>query len=1350
MKLFLDWKVRIAFGIAVMALLLMGTVAYRSIVISETSDGWVMHSHEVLGNLNALLLSMESAQSSSRGFVLTGSESYLSPYAESVSNMRQEEASVRSLTVDNPHQQARLPRIENLSAEEIEFSRKLIALRRTVGFEPAADAVRSGRGQQIVTEFQSAVRVMKEEEMRLLELREADAKKRAAQTKDFLIFGMILAVSVTAGAGWSVRRDSLARKLAEEMQRDGEDRFRDLANNISQLAWMADEKGSIFWYNRRWFDYFGATADEVGRRGWAETVHHPEHIQRVLEEFNRCIATGEIWEDTFPLRGADGVYHNFLSRAVPIRDSEGKVLRWFGTNTDISELENSERHLAGLEDRYRGLLEAAPDAMVVVSQNGEIVLLNLQAEKHFGYRRDELIGQEVTNIIPEGFAERLIADGTRTAAEALAQQIGTGIELNGRRKDGSEFPIEIMLSPLESTEGILVTAAIRDITVRRNADKHLIQMESRYRGLLEAAPDGMVVVNERGEIVLLNAQAEKHFGYRRDELIGQKVTNIIPEGFAERLIADGTRTAAEALAQQIGTGIELNGRRKDGSEFPIEIMLSPLDSSEGILVTAAIRDITVRNDADKHLVQMESRYRGLLEAAPDGMVVVNERGEIVLLNAQAEKHFGYRRDELIGQEVTNIIPEGFAERLIADGTRTAAEALAQQIGTGIELNGRRKDGSEFPIEIMLSPLDSAEGILVTAAIRDITVRKDAEKHLAQMEARYRGLLEAAPDGMVVVNQRGEIVLLNARAEKQFRYWRDELLGQRVKSIIPEGFAERLIADGTRTAAEALAQQIGTGIELIGQRKDGSEFPIEIMLSPLDSAEGILVTAAIRDITVRKDAEKHLAQMEGRYRGLLEAAPDGMVVVNQGGEIVLLNAQAEKHFGYRRDELIGQQVTNIIPEGFAERLIADGTRTAAEALAQQIGTGIELNGRRKDGSEFPIEIMLSPLESAEGILVTAAIRDITVRKDADKHLIQMESRYRGLLEAAPDGMVVVNQRGEIVLLNAQSEKQFGYLRNELIGRKVKSIIPEGFAERLIADGTRTAAEALAQHIGTGIELYGLRKDGSEFPIEIMLSPLESAEGILVTAAIRDITTRKEAEAHLVQNVKELNRSNEELEQFAYVASHDLQEPLRMVASYTQLLSRRYKGKLDSDADDFIAFAVDGANRMQRLIQDLLTFSRVGKKGQDLLDISSDDALQQAILNLRGAIEDSGAIVTHGPMPEVKANEIQLTQLFQNLVGNAIKYQGPGTPHIHISAVKNGSPKWIFSVQDDGLGIDPQFFERIFGMFQRLHKRDEFAGTGMGLAICKKIVERHGGTISVDSTPGKGSTFHFTLAESERKS
>ena len=1001
----------------------------------------------------------------------------------------------------------------------------------------------------------------------------------------------------------------------------------------------------------------------------------------------------------------------------------------------------AEQALQEGERRYRTLVNGVKDyAILMLGPLGEIRSWNPGAERMSGCRFEDIAGRNFSRFFPpEDVASGKPQEMLRiAAANGEYEEQGTRI-----RNDGTRFQVRTSYAASHDPAGILRGFSVisRDLTESTESGV-------KYRGLMEAAPDAMVVVNQGGEIVLLNLQAEKQFGYRRDELLGQKVTNIIPEGFAERLIADDLRSSEDALAQQIGTGIELNALRKDGTEFPIEIMLSPLRSPEGTLVTAAIRDISVRKAAEKVLAQMEGKYRGLMEAAPDAMVVVNQDGEIVLLNLQAEKQFGYRRDELLGQKVINIIPEGFAERLIADDLRSSEDALAQQIGTGIELNALRKDGTEFPIEIMLSPLESAEGTLVTAAIRDISVRKAAEKVLAQMEGKYRGLMEAAPDAMVVVNQGGNIVLLNVQAEKQFGYRRDELLGQKVTNIIPRGFAERLVADDLRSAEDALAQEIGTGIELNALRKDGTEFPIEIMLSPLDSAEGTLVTAAIRDISVRRNAEKVLAQMEGKYRGLLEAAPDAMVVVNQAGEIVLLNLQAEKQFGYRRDELLGQKVTNIIPEGFAERLVADDLRSAEDALAQEIGTGIELNALRKDGTEFPIELMLSPLESTEGMLVTAAVRDITVRRNAERHLAQMEGRYRGLLEAAPDAMVVVNQAGEIVLLNLQAEKQFGYRRNELLGQKVTNIIPEGFAERLIADGLRSAEDALAQQIGTGIELSGKRKDRTEFPIELMLSPLGGAEGILVTAAIRDISRRNAAEADLLHKVEELNRSNEELGQFAYIASHDLQEPLRMVASYTQLLSRRYTGKLDSDADEFIAYAVDGATRMQRLIQDLLAYSRVGTKGKDLLSTSSEDALRHALSNLRGAIEESGALVTHDPLPEVMADEMQLVQLFQNLVGNAIKYQKPGIPKIHIAAL-NGGKQYRFSVQDNGLGIDPQYFERIFGMFQRLHKREEFAGTGIGLAICKKIVERHGGQISVESQPGIGSTFRFALTGSDRK-
>jgi PAS domain S-box-containing protein len=498
--------------------------------------------------------------------------------------------------------------------------------------------------------------------------------------------------------------------------------------------------------------------------------------------------------------------------------------------------------------------------------------------------------------------------------------------------------------------------------------------------------------------------------------------------------------------------------------------------------------------------------------------------------------------------------------------------------------------------------------------------------------------------------------------------------------------------------------------------------------------------------LRHSEAAKLRESERRFSNVLDNVDLLSLMLDGEARITYCNDYLLRLTGWARDEVIGRDWFELFMPSTRYDMKAAFSALLADmpAAAHHENTIVT-----RSGGERLIRWNNTVLRSAEGAAIgTASIGDdITERKDAEQHLAQMESRYRGLLEAAPDAMVVVNQADDIVLLNVQAENQFGYRRDELLGQKVTSIIPEGFAERIVSDGLRSAEDALAQQIGTGIELVGRRRDASEFPIELMLSPLASADGILVTAAIRDITARKSAEAQLLEKVEELNRSNVELEQFAAFASHDLQEPLRMVASYMKLLSKRYKGKLDSDADEYIAFAAEGAARMHQLIHDLLLYSRVGTKGKELRDTESEKSLEQAIINLRGAIQESGALVTHDPLPPVMADERQLIQLFQNLVGNAIKYQSPGTPKIHISAARNGGKKWVFSVHDNGLGIDPQYFEKIFGMFQRLHKRDEFAGTGIGLAICKKIVERHGGNISVESQPGAGSTFRFALSGSE---
>jgi PAS domain S-box-containing protein len=755
------------------------------------------------------------------------------------------------------------------------------------------------------------------------------------------------------------------------------------------------------------------------------------------------------------------------------------------------------------------------------------------------------------------------------------------------------------------------------------------------------------------------------------------------------------------------------------------------------------------------------------------VAVTDVKGAIIYVNEKFCAIRQYSKDELIGQD----------HRILNSGhhSKEFFKQMYQTIASGKvwhdEIKNRAKDGSIYWVDATIVPLLDGEGEpRQYVAIRtDITERKQAEEalrdslatsrialkelaetHLAQMEEgrwlaeyalreseeKYRLLLDGVENyAIFMIDPQGQIVSWNAGAERIKGYSADQIIGHNFSCFFPPEDIERGRPEEILRMTAACGRHKEQGMRV---RKDGSRFLASVVFTALRDAGGNLrgFSEFSHDLSESKESE-------ARYRGLLEAAPDAMVVVNVAGEIVLLNVRAEKEFGYSRDELIGQKVKNIIPEGFAERLIADGTRSAAEALAQQIGAGIELSGRRKDGSEFPIEIMLSPLESAEGILVTAAIRDISVRKRAETHLAQMEGRYRGLLEAAPDAMVVVNVAGEIVLLNVRAEKEFGYSRDELVGQKVENIIPEGFAERIIADGTRSAAEALAQQIGTGIELIGRRKDGSEFPIEIMLSPLESAEGILVTAAIRDISVRKKSDEHLGKTVGELKRSNDELQQFAYVSSHDLQEPLRMVSSYTQLLAKRYKGRLDSDADEFIGFAVDGCNRMQGLIQDLLAYSRAGTNGKALCEVSGEHALQKALANLRITIEQSAVVVTHDSLPSVTADATLLTQIFQNLVGNAIKYRGAEVPRVHISAANKGGSEWTFSVRDNGLGIDPQYFERIFILFQRLHGRDEFEGTGIGLAICKKMLERLGGRIWVESQPGKGSTFYFALPETARK-
>lgn len=381
-------------------------------------------------------------------------------------------------------------------------------------------------------------------------------------------------------------------------------------------------------------------------------------------------------------------------------------------------------------------------------------------------------------------------------------------------------------------------------------------------------------------------------------------------------------------------------------------------------------------------------------------------------------------------------------------------------------------------------------------------------------------------------------------------------------------------------------------------------------------------------------------------------------------------------------------------------------------------------------------------------------EIGARREAQEALEQSEERFRALLETASQGVIVINESGEIQLVNRMTEEMFGYARDDLSGKDVELLFPERNRSEPSVSGHVFFTNASMWSKGEGRTPAGRRKNGAEFPMEISLSYVSTPAGPLALALVTDITDREFAERELKSRATKLAALNEELRHFAYIASHDLQEPLRSISGYVQLLKRRYADRLDEKADNYIEKSVAAAARMQDLINDLLAYSRITTQGDTHTEIDCNALVLDVRSNLARAIKERGAKVECERLPNVLGDRTQLAQVFQNLLGNAVKFAEHETPAINIWATRGGpgtdangsggsNGLWTFAVADNGIGIDPAYFDRVFQMFQRLHTRQEFSGTGIGLAICKKIVERHGGTIWLESQPGEGTTFFFTL-------
>lgn len=1043
---------------------------------------------------------------------------------------------------------------------------------------------------------------------------------------------------------------------------------------------------------------------------------------------------------------------------------------------DITDRKKAEQELKKSEKWFKSVVDTSPSLLVIFNCEGNIIYVSPNSKEISGYTPREITEKKWFAHPDETIKLQKLFEKAFTTGE-----IPKHIEFKSLKKDGKEWWVSASIKSIEDENGSFngFVAQLFDISKHKETEEKLKKANAYHRGLLESSLDPLVTIGADGKITDVNSATEDVTGYSRKQLMGTDFSDYFTN--PEKARNGYERVFNEGIVKDY----ELEIKHKNGVITLVSYNASVYkDENEKIIgVFAAARDITKRKVAENALkaahdnleIKVKERTKELEDAYKSA-----KNMEEQLIEAQQTAHIGSWNIDLknnkfwISEEIFNIlgiIPfvyesikddfisayDTFLKTIIhPDDQKYIDKLFNELITTGkancTDLRIIRPDGVVRIIHGNYNLIldENKNPIRAHGTIQDITERKNAEEELKMSEAYYRTIFENTGTATFIVEEDSTISLVNEECEKISGYSKEEIEGNKKWSeFVYSSYIPKMeeYHNMRRSNSESVLRNYE--FEFIDRYSNIKNVTATVAMVPGTKKSLI----SLIDITHQKITENDLRKSETQLRIAMDLAK----IVSWEYDIKSEMFTFDNHFyvlygtteGKERETLMssGEYAQKFIPPEEVPHIRGEIAH-ALKATDPDYSGNIEGTVIRADGERRNINIRFGIVKDENGktIKIYGANQDITELKKSEYELIRSNERFKAVMDSL-DAVVYVTDMDtfEVLFVNKYSRELFGNIEGKKCWKSMQTgqTGPCPFCtNKWLLDKNGNPKD---------VYVWEFQNTITKRWYECRDSAIKWINGRLVRMEVAtDITERKKLELKSIERSKilknlvdELKRSNEELEQFAYITSHDLQEPLRTVASFTQLLQRRYKGKLDEDADDFMEYMVEASVRMKKMIQGLLNYSRIGKEENELKPVNLENVFNIVLSHLKLKIEENDALITHDAMPVVTGNSQLLVQLLQNLISNAIKFKNPDTAlKINISVAK-ADDKYVICVEDNGIGIEPQYTDQIFKVFKRLHTIDEYKGVGIGLAICKRVVEFHGGEIWVESELNKGSKFCFTL-------